>query len=144
MRSPPRGFAGLLSGFARLQRFAPVDRRQPARKTDPAATPPFVRRLITGLEKTGVFQSLRVIVVKFGPLRLALDAVGRDTQPGQIAFDPVGEPSLRTLPVGVVKPENEAPAGAFREQPVEQRGAGVADVDAAGGSRRETNRRHGV
>jgi hypothetical protein len=50
--------------------------------------------------------------------------------PRQIAFDGFGVFGARAREIGVVEAQNEPPGPAPGEQPVQQRGAGVADVDA--------------
>jgi hypothetical protein len=67
--------------------------------------------------------------------------------PRQIAFDGFGVFGARAREIGVVEAQNEPPGPAPGEQPVQQRGAGVADVDAPRGRGRETDdrgRRHFV
>jgi hypothetical protein len=45
----------------------------------------------------------------------------------------------RARAIGVLDAQDEAPAVVAREEPVEQRGAGAADVQVAGRARREAH-----
>jgi hypothetical protein len=60
---------------------------------------------------------------------LAAHEVWLDSQPLQIGLDRVGVFRLRTLEISIVEAQNERSIAALGEQPVEQRGAGVADMD---------------
>jgi hypothetical protein len=71
------------------------------------------------------------------PLRLAAHQVRPHSKPFQIRLDRVGVFRSRTLKIRVVEAQDERPAVAADEEPVQQRGAGIADVDAAGRRRRE-------
>src|SRR5215208_7932900 len=59
---------------------------------------------------------------------LAHHAVRRDAEPREIRLDRRRELRLRALEVGVVETQHEGAALAPREQRVQERGAGVADV----------------
>jgi len=62
-----------------------------------------------------------------------------EPQPTQVAINRLFKRLGRTRRIGVVDPEQEAAAHLFGEQPIEQRGAGIADMQQPGGRRRETD-----
>ena len=126
-----------------LQRGAVVDRRQAARELALAAAVELVGGLVAGIEPADVAQAVGGGVIEREPLRLPDDEVGHDAEPGEVLRDRIGEFGLRARQVGVVVAQQEAPAMAAREQPVEQRRPGVADMQVAGRRRREADERSG-
>src|ERR1700733_12593458 len=62
-----------------------------------------------------------------------------EPEPPQIAHDRRFRLTRRSLGVGILDTENERAAAAAREQPVEQGGPGVADVELAGWTGREAD-----
>ena len=90
------------------------------------------------------FHGVRAVDVE--PLGLAvgagvaarLDAFGPvEPHPPQVLEDRRLGRARRPLEVGVLDPQDEGAARAARQQPVEERGAGVADVELPGGAGRE-------
>src|SRR5688572_17732598 len=82
--------------------------------------------------------------VAIGPQRLTLLARPGQPQPAEVAADALGEFLGRALRVRIVEAQPERAAGLAGEQPVEQRGAHVANVQAPGGARRKADGdRHG-
>ena len=74
------------------------------------------------------------------PVGLAGDDVMAQAQPGQVAIDRrLQIPWLRARRVGIVDPQQEFAARLAREQEVQQRGAGIADMQKAGGRRRKAD-----
>src|SRR5690606_6832191 len=76
-------------------------------------------------------------LVECQPRRLPFLAIGLEPEPRQVLPDRFDEPLLAACGVGVVDPQEEAPAGLAGQQPVVQRGAQVADVQPPGGRGRE-------
>jgi hypothetical protein len=74
-------------------------------------------------------QRARHLGVPSGPLELEhRRLVGHQPEPAEAVEDRVDRPSGRPLPVGVLDPQQVAPAVVPREQPVEQGRARAADV----------------
>src|SRR5207245_10685985 len=65
--------------------------------------------------------------------------VGTDPQPGEAVEDHPGVLLGAALLVGVLDPQNEAAGGGPGKEPVEERGAGSADMEVAGGRWGEAN-----
>src|SRR5690606_19388112 len=122
-----------------LQRLAPVNRRQFSGEPHLALQLQLVGRLVAGVEPARLLQPFDRLVIERGSLGLAADRVRPDAEPFEIAFYRVGILAFRTLGVRVVEAQDEAPVALPGEQPVEQRRACIADVDAAGGRRREAD-----
>src|SRR5450755_2073295 len=62
-----------------------------------------------------------------------------ELEPAKRVEDLLDVLGCRALLVGIFDPQHEAPAGAAREQPVEQRRAGATDVQRAGRGRSKAN-----
>jgi hypothetical protein len=120
---------------------AVIDRRKTARLLALAAPVKLVRRLIGRIEPAQILKLRGGRVVGRHPLRLAAHQVRPNSEPFQIRLDRIGVFRLRTLEIGIVEAEDERAAAAAREEPVEKRGAGVADMDAAGRRWREPDHR---
>src|SRR3954468_275924 len=87
-------------------------------------------------------QALRLVIRAM--IAAGLDAlVPRQAQPPKVGENRVGRLARRALEVRVLDAEDERPAVAAGEQPVEQRRAGVADVELAGGTWRKPNTHYG-
>ena len=84
-------------------------------------------------------QALGRRLVEGHALGLAMDAIRRNTEPGEVVRNPVGKGPRRAFAIGVVEAEDETAALASGKQPVEQRRAQIADMNAAGGRRGETD-----
>ena len=119
-------------GVGQLERGAIVDRRAAERLLALAPAVELLGRLVGGIEPARPLQRLGRRFVKRHPFRLAAFQVGDDSEPGEVGLDRVGVFAPRPLEVGVVEAQDEAPVGAQGEEPVDQRGARVADVDEPG------------
>ena len=95
----------------------------------------FLRGLVAGIDAPRGFQPRERLLVHRQPRRLPLLAVRLQAEPREVLADRVDEPLLAARRVGIVDPQQEAPAGLAREQPVVQRGAQVADMQSPGGRR---------
>src|SRR5687767_10524588 len=62
-----------------------------------------------------------------------------ETHPAQILEDPALRVARRALEVGVLDANDKRPSLAARKQPVEERRAGVADVQLTGGTGSEAD-----
>jgi hypothetical protein len=72
------------------------------------------------------------------PLRLARLPVPVEAEPAEIGLDRLGEFLRRARRIGVVEAENQGAARFPGEEPVDERGTGVAEVETPGRARRET------
>ena len=127
-----------------LQRGAVIDRRQAARELALAAAVELVGGLVAGIEPPGRAQALGGRVVDRQPL--ATGGWSRSgTMPSQARSSAMASANsgLRARRVGVVIAQQEAPAMAAREQPVEQRRPGIADMEIARRGRGEADERGG-
>ena len=124
------------------QRRAVIGRRQPAPQPHLALQLQLLLGFVAGVEAPVRHQPVECLLVQRQPLRLALLAVGHQPQPGEIVADRLHEALLAARGVGVVDPEQEAPAGLAGQQPVVKRGAQIADMQPAGGRGGETGRDH--
>jgi hypothetical protein len=97
--------------------------------------------LIGRVQPAQILEPRGGLVVGRHPLRLAAHPVRPYPKPFQIRLDRVGVFRPRTLQIRVVEAQDERPAVAADEEPVQQSGASVADMDAAGRRRREPNHR---
>ena len=77
----------------------------------------------------------------FCSIRLALLTRPRQPQPVEIVADAFGVLFLRALAVGVVHTQNKRPAMLLGIQPIQRRGADIADVQAPCRAWRKTNNR---
>ena len=122
-----------------IERGAIVDRRQAARPSQAALTFQFNLSLIGGIDVIRRLQLVESDAVFGEAIGLAVGHVMRQAQPAQIAVDRLLELFRRTRRVSVVNAQNELTACLLGEQVIQQRGAGVADMQQARGRRRETN-----
>ena len=133
---------GLVFGdllLCQRQRLTAIDRRQAARAAHLAPEIELLRRFVAGIENAGRLQPLDRRVIDLEAPRLIFGGVRKNTQPMQVVEDGVGKFLLRPGNVGVVEALDEAALVVQGEQPVEQSGARIADMDAAGRRRGETN-----
>ena len=77
-------------------------------------------------------------LVKRETIGLSGPRIGREAKPIEIGMDRVGKLLGRTRKIGIVQPEQEAPAMLARPQPIVERGADIADMEPTCGRRRET------
>ena len=136
---------GLLGGALRIrqrQRGAVVDRRQPAAQLDLALEIEFLRGLVRGIDAPVGAQFLERRFVGGEAQRLALLTVRFQTQPRKVGADRIDIFLAAALRIGVVDAQDESAAGLAGQHPVVQRGADVADMQAAGRRRGETGGGH--
>ena len=125
-------------GGGEVERGPVVDRRQPASGQDLALEIEFLRGLIGWIDPTGRAQFLEAALVQSEPIGLANGAIGDEPEPGEIGMDRIGKGLGRSRQIGIIHPQQEAPAGFLRPQPVMKRCADIADMDTPGGRRGET------
>ena len=136
----------------------PDDGLDPGRRClGPAAAPPvvagfFATRALPGPHRLELFpaaiavvrlavaqQALDVLLVERQPIGLEEGTfVGVEPQPSEPVHDRIVRRPRRTLAVGVLDPEHERAAPTACEKPVEQGGAGAADVKEPGRAGRES------
>jgi hypothetical protein len=98
------------------------------------AEPPRTRILV-GAARRREAGARRLVLAE--PLRLPQLPIPVEAEPAQIRLDRLGERFGRALGVGVVETEEERAAELARVEPVDERGAGVAEMEAARGARGE-------
>jgi hypothetical protein len=125
-------------GVAQAQRGAVVHRRQSPPEQHLALEIELLRGLVGGIDPARRLQFGEPRLVAVEPCRLALLGIGHQPQPGEIGADRIDVPFFAARAIGIIDPQQEAPAIGPREQPVVQRGPEVADVQIAGRARRET------
>ena len=121
------------------QRFAAIDRRQTAGASHLSAQVEFFRRFVAGIKKARRLQFLDGRIIDLEAFRLVFGRVLENAQPVEIVKDRIRIFLSGTGYVGIVKTLDEAPLVLLREKPVEKCGARIADMDAAGGRRSETD-----
>ena len=84
---------------------------------------------------------LKVRTVRAADLRALVPV---ETEPAQAVENALDHVRRRALDVGVLDAQDEDAAVPAREEPVEERGAGAADVQVAGGRRSEADADHRV
>ncbi len=131
-------------GVGQRQRAAFIDRRQAAPEQHLATQIEFFRCLVAAIDAADLFERLEMRLVQVEALGLARLAVGRQAEPGKIVADRGDECLVRARLVGIVEPQDEAPAMFARIKPVVQRGADIADMEIAGRRRREAGDDVGV
>ena len=77
-------------------------------------------------------QAIEGGVIERGARRLALDAIGRNAEPGEIFADRGDIALLRARAVGIVEAEDERPAFAPGKERVQERGARIAHMQEPG------------
>ncbi len=139
----PLGTKPLLLRLVEPERGAVVDRRPPHVELLLALQVELRRPLERLVEASRLPQPVGGRGVAVETLGLPLDPVPGEAEPVQILLDRVDIFLLRSLRVGIVEAQDEGPPGLPRDQPVEQRGAQVADMDVARGRGREAGDGHG-
>jgi hypothetical protein len=140
--TPPLGLEPRAVLVREFEGGAVVDRRQAAAELAPALALELVGSLEGRVEPAEPLQALRRGVVEREPVRLAHGPVRGDAEPGKVPLDRFGELGARALDVRVVEAEHEGAALAPGEQGVEERRAGVADMEEARGGRGEADDGH--
>jgi hypothetical protein len=130
-------------GIRQRQCRAVVDGRQPAAEQHLALQLQLLGRLIGAIDMALGRQPFEHLCIAVEPGRLAFLGIGHHPEPGEIVADRPGEGLGRARGVGIVEPQQEAAAELFRQQPVEEGGAHIADMKAAGRRRGETGDDHG-
>ena len=110
-----------------------IDGRQATCTPDLAPQVLFLGRFKAGIKHPGLLQSLNSGIIDVHAPRLIVCGIREDAQPMQIIEDGIGVFLFRAHRIGIVKTLTEAALVLLRKQPVEKRGARVADMDAAGG-----------
>ncbi len=141
MRPAARRFERGAFGVAQAQGRAVVDRRAAQRLLALAPPLEFLPRLVRRIQPAQRFEFLGRFVISRHALRLPMHAIGRDSEPVEILFDRFGVFGFRAVEIGVVEAQDERPSMPAGVEPVEQRRAGVANVDAPGRRRREADDR---
>src|SRR3954466_6403362 len=125
---------------------AAILRRTSGREILAAIVLEFLRRAEAVVGVAAGEQLVGVRQIKSLPLRLAIGAaaaadvgafVPLEAEPAQVVEDALFRLLGRALDVGVFDAQDERAVVPAREQPVEERGAGVADVQLPGGTRGE-------
>ena len=124
---------------AELQGGAVVNRGLIVGELTLAAAVQFIGGLVAGIKPAVGLQLLNRPGVAGKALRLAGKAVPGKAEPGQIGLDCLDEVLARALPVRIINAQQELPTLAPCEQPVQQRGPQIADMQAPGRTRRETD-----
>ena len=119
-------------GVAQLERRAIVDGRAAERLLAFATAVELFGRLVGGIELACPLERLGRLTVKRHPLRLPAFQVGDDSEPGEVGLDRISIFAPRSFEVGVVEAQDEATGRSRGEQPIDQRGARVADVNEPG------------
>ena len=132
----PVGLAAAL-GLSLAHRAPSVARRQALRPLPIAQGRQLFGRLVARIGEPGLAQSGEGDLVAIGPPALAQDGVPAEPEPTEILLDRLVEHRLRPLAVGVVDAQDELAALVAREQPVDHRDAGIAQVQIAGRAGRE-------
>ena len=80
-----------------------------------------------------LLEPLGGLAIEVEPFGLAHRQVGDDAEPCQVRGDGALEGDGRAVAVGIVEAQHEAAGMLEREQPVEHRRAGIADMNPPGG-----------
>jgi hypothetical protein len=139
MRAPAGGFQLRAIRFGQLERRPVIDRGHAARELPLASAIQLVRRVIGRIEPAGRLQPADGFGINIEALRLASFLVPIQPQPAHILADAFDIFLARPLQVGVVEAQNELPPLAAGEEPVQQSGPEVADMDASRRARREAD-----
>ena len=97
-------------GHRRIGGLALIDRRQAAPEQHLAAEVELLGRFVAGIDPPRRLEPLELALVEGEALRLADGGVGREAEPGQVGVDRLDERLARALGVGIVDPQQEAPA----------------------------------
>jgi hypothetical protein len=127
--------------FGQLERRAVVDRGHAARELTLSTAIQLIRRVIGRIEAPCRFQLGDRLGIDIEALRLARLLVPIKPQPAHILADAFDIFLARTLQVGVVEAQDELAPLATGEQPVQQSGPEVADMDASRRAWREADDR---
>ena len=101
---------------------------------DLAAVLQVILRAEAGIRMAGIEQLLRGGLVEIEPLRLIERAlVPVEAEPAHAFEDALDHGFGRALEIGVFDAQDESAAGVAGEEPVEERGAGAANVQVASG-----------
>ncbi len=123
---------------AELQRSAIIDRRLAGRLRDLAFAVEFILGLVRRIEQPRRLQLIGGLLVLGEAVRLVGALLPMEPEPSEIILDALLELFGRAGKIGVVDTQEDAAALRDREEPVHQRSAYVADMDASRRGRRET------
>jgi hypothetical protein len=126
------------------QRFTIIDRRQSAAEQHFPFQLQLFGRFIGRIDMAGRAQPVERCFIARKARRLRLLGVGSHAQPVEIRADRGREGWGGPGGIGIVHPQQEATAGLAGEQPVQKRGAHIADMKAPGGRWRKTGDDHGA
>ena len=130
-------------GIAERERGAIVDRRQAAAGGDLALEVQLLRALIGGIDPARGAQPGELRLIEVVAIGLAHHRIRLQPQPAEIGQDRIGERLGGPLRIGIVEPQQEAPAPHLGQQPIVQRQPDVADMEPAGGRGSEAGDGHG-
>ncbi len=139
MRFAALGFKGGFFSVGQVQGGAVIDRRQSARQLHLAAAIELFRCFIGGIESAGSLEGVGTLLIDVEAPGLVIAFAPFEPEPLQVDLDQVLVFLGRALQIGVVDAQNEYALVLVRKQPVDERSANIAGVDAAGGRRSETN-----
>ena len=109
-----------------------VDRGQAAPGQDLPLEIKLFGGFVAGINLTSRAQFFKARFVKREPIGLADRPIWIESKPGEISPDRLSELCRRSFEIGIVQPQQEAPAILPRPQPVVERRADIADVQPAG------------
>ena len=124
-----------------LQRRPVIHRRPAARLGDLAFDVQLLRRLVGRIEQAHGAQLVGGLVIDAEAFGLVEGLDPGQAQPGQVLLEDGLVFLGRALKVGIVDAQDELAALAARKQPVDERGAHIADMDAASGRGSESDDR---
>ena len=125
--------------LGQLQRAALIDPRQLAHLQQRALAFQLGFGLITGIDPARRLQAIESGGVDLQPAELAVGEVVLEAQPVEIAIDGLFKFLRRARRIGIVNSQQEFAAFAAGEKIIEQRGAGIADMQQARGRWREAD-----
>ena len=141
VRAASFGFQLRLVIIAQSQSRAVIDGRASTRQRDLALAVQFVCRLVAGIEQAHLAQLVCGGVIFGEPVRLAEAVVPGQAQQGKVGADAVLIFLCRAFCIGVINAQNELSLLPLGEQPVDQRRAHIANVQAASGGGCKANNR---
>ena len=142
VRCAPLRLKRLLLLWGQRQRGAIIERGLAEQARAPALDLELFLGLVGGVEPTRIDQPLLRRFIERSSIGLPDLEGRRDPEPCQICFDAVGEFLRRARNIGIVEAQHVAATGLEREQPVEQRRPGIAQMQPSGRRRRVADNGH--
>ena len=137
LEAPMGPYASRLQRFlfriGECQRRAIINRGKTSAELDFALEIKLLRALITGIEPPGGNQLGKTLFIKGKALGLLHLGVGMEAEPSQVRADAIGIFRFRPFGIGIIQPQQKAPAMATRPEPVMKRRAQIADMQMPGG-----------